>query len=555
MKEPAHHSALQARAHAALAEGASFRGVRHATLALAPGESAFAARQALEDALRTADFQDAGRLIVVRQLRLRGLPAQAAGPQWARALERAWQAMAPQALPFNAPGAEDAPAVYFRSAHAARLAWLAAFAEGGQPEAWFWPRALPELAAAETAADALPPVLHALAAGAPSALAHALQALPAPALLRVARSLPTAPPNGWRANATTERPRAGAGSPAARATGPGEDRSRPPEPADGGEARLPAPGATAAPAAAPPSQAAMAAELGADDWRVQWLQGWLTPPETPAARGPAEGVRVSPPPTAPPAAAATAAGVPPTAAAPAGARPRAAPAAAPHPPPTPARTAAPAAPVPAAVLRAAAPRRIASPWQPWLADSIATRHGGLLMVLNALQALGYDTWWEAQPHAVQAAITPHLLAAVARRLRLPTDDPHQPLLALGPAAAAALAAAACRWDAAFWPQGLDTRGLQPASPSADDAVRCWQRVLGRALRRHAQLGLARLVLREGGLSLTPTHADVVLPLDSADARVRRAGLDRDPGWVPGLGRIVQFHYVAMNPEGPGDEPA
>jgi hypothetical protein len=28
-----------------------------------------------------------------------------------------------------------------------------------------------------------------------------------------------------------------------------------------------------------------------------------------------------------------------------------------------------------------------------------------------------------------------------------------------------------------------------------------------------------------------------------DMTVRRAGLDLDPGWVPWLGRVVQFHYL------------
>ena len=41
-----------------------------------------------------------------------------------------------------------------------------------------------------------------------------------------------------------------------------------------------------------------------------------------------------------------------------------------------------------------------------------------------------------------------------------------------------------------------------------------------------------------------THADVVLPLDTVDLRVRRLGLDSDPGYVPWLGRILRFHFVA-----------
>ena len=40
-----------------------------------------------------------------------------------------------------------------------------------------------------------------------------------------------------------------------------------------------------------------------------------------------------------------------------------------------------------------------------------------------------------------------------------------------------------------------------------------------------------------------TDLDVSLPLDQADIRVRRAGLDLDPGWLPWFGRVVRFHYL------------
>jgi hypothetical protein len=47
---------------------------------------------------------------------------------------------------------------------------------------------------------------------------------------------------------------------------------------------------------------------------------------------------------------------------------------------------------------------------------------------------------------------------------------------------------------------------------------------------------------KGWLTLTRTHLDLVLPLDGVDLAVRGAGLDRDPGWRPDLGRIIQFHF-------------
>ena len=36
--------------------------------------------------------------------------------------------------------------------------------------------------------------------------------------------------------------------------------------------------------------------------------------------------------------------------------------------------------------------------------------------------------------------------------------------------------------------------------------------------------------------------DVTLPMSAVDLRIRRAGLDIDPGYLPWFGRVVHFHY-------------
>lgn len=55
--------------------------------------------------------------------------------------------------------------------------------------------------------------------------------------------------------------------------------------------------------------------------------------------------------------------------------------------------------------------------------------------------------------------------------------------------------------------------------------------------------LVELLAVEGRLLLSRTHVDLFLPMDRIDLAARRAGLDRDPGWAPDLGRIVSFHFV------------
>lgn len=40
----------------------------------------------------------------------------------------------------------------------------------------------------------------------------------------------------------------------------------------------------------------------------------------------------------------------------------------------------------------------------------------------------------------------------------------------------------------------------------------------------------------------PSHVDLQAPVDAISLPLRLAGLDRDPGWLPGWGRVVTFHF-------------
>ena len=69
-------------------------------------------------------------------------------------------------------------------------------------------------------------------------------------------------------------------------------------------------------------------------------------------------------------------------------------------------------------------------------------------------------------------------------------------------------------------------------------------VMGEAAPVAADAGAwARLVLcKPGHVLLSRTHLDLYLPPNAADIRLRQVGLDRNPGWVPDLGYIIQFHF-------------
>ena len=74
-------------------------------------------------------------------------------------------------------------------------------------------------------------------------------------------------------------------------------------------------------------------------------------------------------------------------------------------------------------------------------------------------------------------------------------------------------------------------------------LRLWSLRIRRTLRRHVGLDLPAFIQRPAWVSATATHIDVVYPMSDIDLRLRRRGLDADPGWVPWFGRIVTFHFI------------
>ncbi len=183
-------------------------------------------------------------------------------------------------------------------------------------------------------------------------------------------------------------------------------------------------------------------------------------------------------------------------------------------------------------------------------DAALSAYGGLLFVLPALQRLGYAAWAETLLEGAAMQIAQQVLALVLRRLDAPSDDP-----------AWLLASTSFNDDfgyidvkaPAIWgdptlaaPRGSVEKDIVALAEQAQPAAalaRIWLIACRRWLRRVAGIGVASLVMRPAAIGLTATHADVFFRLSDADIRVRRAGIDSDPGWVPWLGRVVAFHYT------------
>ena len=151
-------------------------------------------------------------------------------------------------------------------------------------------------------------------------------------------------------------------------------------------------------------------------------------------------------------------------------------------------------------------------------ETSATEFAGFPFLIPLLRQLGIEGWLEKHPLLLEWDWPRQLLLRLASELGMAGTDPVL--------------------------DALDSEGLAPAAePSVLKSLsRHWSQGLRRWSQRPGALPLGELVRRSGTVVSSRTHLDIGFDLRQAEIRVRRLGLDLDPGWVPWLGRVVQFHY-------------
>jgi hypothetical protein len=512
---------------------------------------------ALEDAFRTATLPDAGsRLIVVRRLDLGRLPRLASPQHLSLLLESRFARAGARLVHGDDAAANDADGVWFRGVHEAYTLAAQHVAAGHSVGAWFWPLAVPALAAETSPAARLRAIAFALAsreeapaalrawvvalvrAGHVDRLIAALQPGDGAALLQAAGIPP------FRANARMDtrdapddavprrlhRPEVAA---APRLPARRRDRVTPPDGrvefiermVEGTAWRSPAP--IEAPSTDGPLDAtqirgtAGTLEQPSRSRRQQPRSGSsrqtreLT--RTRSARTPATGTPTAGTPGAPPSTISS-----------------------------PAREKAHAAARSLSVdltppPRATSHRAVDASWVP---DGQATTAGGIFFIVPVLERVGFGRWCAAldAPPARVAEYAGEVFHALLSRLRIAEEDPAWQLATafrLKPEATKPLVDSSRGFR--LQPEETQNSGGFRLLPE-DSTGEFWLSACRRWLRRRARIGLASLVVRPARLALTSTHADMFFALNGADVRVRRAGLDIDPGWVPWLGKVIAFHY-------------
>lgn len=461
--------------------------VQRLRLELPRDMSAHALRSRVEDALRIASMPTslAHRFVLLRRLRL-VLPREASAQSLALQLEREWRVIESLAQPMASASA-DAPVVWAVHEAEARLLLLLRWLDGRDTEAWFWQRLLP------TIQPALPLVVRLQVL-----LFEPFENEPAHPALAV----------GQRADLWREalpRIEAAGQMPALMAALPVDERKAllgsttlsPPAWSPSliaVQARLAESEASASPrdeaSAAPSSRASLAPrlpfELPIDD------EGTADTPARPSAETADSRFLVPARPTPLVAAAAAPQLAAEAPAAHGASTERAAAETKP--------TQRPAEPAPAAAAE--------------FDGALDTAWAGLWFLLPLLLRQGLSQ----QPAPAQ------LFAAI---LQLAVEH-HR------------LDATARSWvDMVAHHADLDEAAMSALRPAAAD---CWH-IARQICVREARLPLRRVLRRPGRIWLAPHRVDLMLPLHLADVRIRRAGFDIDPGFVPWLDSVIHFHYV------------
>jgi hypothetical protein len=167
-------------------------------------------------------------------------------------------------------------------------------------------------------------------------------------------------------------------------------------------------------------------------------------------------------------------------------------------------------------LPAAPPLPDTAAWQ-------ATSWAGLVFLLQLAPASG------VLAHPQVAAQLPAFLWRLAMALGVPEGE------------------AAVQAFCGGWLPGATERDAPAALWAEADAlalrtIAAWEQWLAHHAADLHSPRLAAICRRPGRIRFEPGWIEVHLPLDAADARLRRLALDIDPGWLPWLGCVVRICY-------------
>jgi hypothetical protein len=182
-----------------------------------------------------------------------------------------------------------------------------------------------------------------------------------------------------------------------------------------------------------------------------------------------------------------------------------------------------------------APSDLSLATAPWSCSGLPTSAAGLFFMLNVLRRIGIAEAFSADLGRADPQFAARLMQRFA--VQADPDDPIRLWVDSLVTTVADDSPLSC--EAAWWPSNVR---VSRTTSDIDYLARIWCLAARRWCWSTGKLTLRGIVSRGGVFSVNRIDLDVSMPLDEADVRVRRLGLDLDPGWLPWFGRVVRFHY-------------
>jgi hypothetical protein len=174
-------------------------------------------------------------------------------------------------------------------------------------------------------------------------------------------------------------------------------------------------------------------------------------------------------------------------------------------------------------------------------EGFFTYFAGIYFVLPVLERLHFPSFLAAYPELVDDDFARRLLWFIAQRAGLPPTDPLAHVFE--GQCGTQLDVDAYISDEWVVPAPVQEMLAAPRPrTSLSSPALVWLTAVRRWCRRRARIGVSTLIRRPGRINLSRTYIETSFALSNLDLSVRRAALDVDPGWVPWMGRVVQFRY-------------
>jgi hypothetical protein len=182
-----------------------------------------------------------------------------------------------------------------------------------------------------------------------------------------------------------------------------------------------------------------------------------------------------------------------------------------------------------------------------------TRFAGFPLLINVLERLGLERILADYPGYPVNELREAVLWRIASWQKIPVDDPavqflRDPADVLRRAEKAHIQltrqivfdnARPAVQDLVRFPVSRD-----PSEPlGLNQVVDIFILAICRYIHNLGRISIRKLIRRPAFIALTKTHLDITASIDTLDIRIRMAGLDVNPGWVPWLNRVIQIHYT------------